>query len=277
MPSSAPIGIFDSGVGGLTVADAVSRHLPNENIIYFGDTAHLPYGDKTPTNILKFCIDITDFLVKKNCKIIIIACNTASAISYEVLKKMQEQTTKIPIVDVISPVSEVAATDKEVKKIGIIATVRTIKTEVYPKTLLNINPNILTYPKATRSFAVMIEEGLFSNKKLIHSLIEHYFTTPDFANIDSLILGCTHYPLIKPDIQYFFKNHKDFKNRKIKIFDSTDCVALKVKDILTQKNMLNDGDKKTIHQCYLSDYSASFAQSSRVFFREELNIEEQKL
>ena len=120
----------------------------------------------------------------------------------------------------------------------------------------------------------MIEEGLFSNKKLIHSLVEHYFTTPDFANIDSLILGCTHYPLIKPDIQYFFENHKDFKDRKIKIFDSTDCVALKVKDMLTKKNMLNDGDKKTLHQCYLSDYSAAFAQSSSVFFREELNIQQ---
>ena len=277
MPSSAPIGIFDSGIGGLTVADAVSRHLPNENIIYFGDTAHLPYGDKTPANILKFCINNTNFLVKQGCKIVVIACNTASAISYEVLKKQQAETTKIPIVDVISPVSQIAANDKDVKKIGIIATVRTVKTEVYPKTLLNFNPKLQTYPKATRSFAVMIEEGLFSNKKLINSLVEHYFTTPDFANIDSLILGCTHYPLIKPDIEYFFKHHQDFKDRKVKIFDSTDCVAVKVKAILAAKDMLNDGEKKTLHQCYLSEYSTNFAQSSSVFFREELKIDEAKL
>ena len=214
-----PIGIFDSGIGGLTVAHAVSKLLPNETIIYFGDTAHLPYGDKSPELIHSFVEKISQFLLtKKQCKSIVIACNTASATSYEYLRDKHKGS--VPIINVIDPIVEAIVSNPEHKKIGLIATKTTVQSGVYQEKINRRNPDIDMEVLATPLLAPMIEEG-FSKDKISKTVIENYLSHPKFKNIDGLILGCTHYVLIKDEINDFF-------NGTVKLYDSTDILALKM-------------------------------------------------
>src|ERR1700739_2644300 len=138
--ANQPIGIFDSGIGGLTVASAIAKALPKEQLIYFGDTAHLPYGDKSPDSIKYYCIRIAQFLMEQNCKMIVVACNTASALAYETVKDFVGN--KIPVIDVVNPVVEEIVKDKKLKHIGVIATKGTIKSDIYAKKLKQKNKNI---------------------------------------------------------------------------------------------------------------------------------------
>jgi len=213
-----PIGIFDSGIGGLTVAHAVSKYLPNETIIYFGDTAHLPYGDKSPARIHSFVEKISNFLLHEmQAKSIVIACNTASATSYEYLR--DKYKGQVPIINVIDPIIEAIVQDESLKKVGLIATKTTIESGVYQEKMNRRNPDIFMESLPTPLLAPMIEEG-FSKDKISHTVIENYLSNPKFKNIDALILGCTHYVLIKEEINDFFKG-------RVKLFDSTDILALK--------------------------------------------------
>ena len=189
--SSQPIGIFDSGIGGLTVANAIQKVLPNESLIYFGDTAHLPYGDKSPDSIKYYAIRITQFLMQKNCKMIVIACNTASSIAYETVKDFVEG--KIPVVDVISPVVDLVAHTKSIHKVGVIGTKGTIKSDIYAKKIKASSKKEVA-SLATPLLAPMIEEGFFNNK-ISRSVIASYLSSRKLAKIDALILACTHYPL----------------------------------------------------------------------------------
>src|SRR5690606_9790977 len=157
MKASQPIGIFDSGIGGLTVASAIRRVLPNEQIIYFGDTAHMPYGDKSPEAIKYYSLKIGKFLKEKGCKVIVIACNTASSLGFQDLKDFLGD--KLPIFNVIDPVVAYTAAHKEYDRIGVIATKATIRSQVYAKKLEEIIPNIKVHSLATPLLAPMIEEG----------------------------------------------------------------------------------------------------------------------
>ncbi len=256
-----PIGVFDSGVGGLTVANGIATHLPNEQIIYFGDIAHLPYGDKSENAIQHYCQKITQFLLEKNCKLIVIACNTASAAAYELL---QEQFGhQALIVNVIEPVVQ-SVLDSQIQKIGVIGTRRTIKSGEYPKQLKASNPTLKVVCKATQSLASMIEEGLFRNPKLMDATVEHYLSDPDFQDIDGLILGCTHYPIIKADVQRYLGTN-------IPIFDSTINVALHIKELLSSQNLLND-QPAPAHQFFVSDYTRSFEQTASIFFKSKIQL-----
>lgn len=262
-----PIGIFDSGIGGLTVAHAISKLLPNEQIVYFGDTAHLPYGDKSPELIHSFVKNISNFLLKKeDCKSVIIACNTASATSYEFLRDLHKGS--YPIINVIDPIIEAIVKDESLQKIGLIATKTTIESGVYQEKMERRNPKIKMSALPTPLLAPMIEEG-FSRDKISKTVIENYLSHPSFNNIDALILGCTHYVLIKDEIN-------DFYNGKVKLFDSTDLLALKLKKILDKENMTSHSRTEN-NQFYVSDLTPSFEESANRFYEEEIKLELKKL
>lgn len=262
-----PIGIFDSGIGGLTVAHAISKLLPNEQIIYFGDTAHLPYGDKSPELIHSFVKKISRFLLnKEQCKSVIIACNTASATSYEFLRDLHEGT--YPIINVIDPIIEAIVDDNNLKNVGLIATKTTVDSGVYQEKMSRRNPNIKMNVLATPLLAPMIEEG-FSRDKISKTVIENYLSHPNFKNIDALILGCTHYVLIKDEINDFF-------NGKVKLFDSTDVLAQKLKLILEIEGLLSTQSPPK-NKFYVSDLTKGFADSASRFYANTIELQLKKL
>jgi len=261
-----PIGIFDSGIGGLTVAKAISKILPNERFIYFGDTAHLPYGDKSKEAILRYSKRITEFLLANNCKSIVIACNTASAISYPYLRDKHKGA--IPVINVIDPIIEAIVADGSHKKIGLIATKTTVQSGVYQEKMQRRNPDIQMEVLPTPLLAPMIEEG-FSKDKISKTVIENYLSNPIFDSIDALILGCTHYVLIKDEINDFFEG-------KVKLYDSTDIVALKMKAIFKSEDILSN-KKEGANHFYVSDITDSFQESTSRFYGGNIQLELLKL
>ncbi len=262
----SPIGIFDSGIGGLTVANAIHRLLPNETLIYFGDTANLPYGDKAPESIREYSVKIADYLLEQNCKMIVIACNTASAIAYETVKKQVGR--KAIVVDVINPVVTEVSAMKKVKNVGVIGTRATIRSNAYALRIEAKNPSMKVSSLATPLLAPMIEEGFFNNK-ISRTIINSYLSRPKIKKVDALILACTHYPLIKPEIVEYYKGN-------ITIVDSADIVARHVKDLLAESNLLNSG-KANKHRFYISDFTKSFEESTKIFFKGKIKLEHKNL
>ena len=260
-----PIGIFDSGIGGLTVANAVCRALPNEEIIYFGDTFHLPYGEKSADAIRYYCIKIVKFLLEQNCKMIIIACNSASSAAYHTVLDFYKGETIF--VDVVNPLVEAVAA-KEYEKVGVIATKATIGTGVYEKKLLAEQSDLEVVSLATPLLVPMIEEG-FCNNDISESIIKQYLSNKNFDGIQAMLLACTHYPLIK-------KNIENFYDGKVNVYDSTDVVTTVVKNKLAKKNLLND-KKENAHRFYVSDFTQSFEETTRIFYEQEIDLVEKKI
>lgn len=270
MPANtAPIGIFDSGVGGLTVAHAIAQHLPNESLLYFGDTAHMPYGEKSREAIVRYSLRITDFLLAHACKIVVIACNTASAAAYNAVQT--HIAGRVPLIDVINPVVE-AVCQSDIKRVGLIATSRTVKSGMYAEKLHQMQPGLELFSKATHSLASVIEEGLHNNDKLMDALIEHYFSDIAFQHIEGLILGCTHYPLIKPAISRYFQQRTP--SAVPIIFDSTDNVARCVQQRLADQYLLNPNKQRVQHRFCASDYTKSFEQTAAYFFGKPIHLEQ---
>lgn len=261
MSSALPIGIFDSGIGGLTVANAIRKILPQEQIIYFGDTAHMPYGDKSPEAIKFYSLKIAKFLLDKNCKLILIACNTASAHAYHEL--LHFLGNKIPIINVIDPVVNFMIHSGAHRKVGVIGTKSTIRSGIYAKKFKEADPSLDVSSLATPLLAPMIEEGFFNNN-ISKTVINSYLSSPKLKRIDSLILACTHYPLIKPEISAYYKG-------KVDIINTAEIVADHLKDLLTELKLLNVGPVKR-HQFFVSDYTPSFEKSTRLFFGEKIHL-----
>lgn len=259
-----PIGIFDSGIGGLTVAKAINKTLPNERLIYFGDTAHLPYGDKSKDSIKLYSRRITQFLLEKDCKAIVIACNTASAHAYA---DLTSQFPNIPIINVIDPTVEFCASNNK-KSIGIIATKGTIRSRIYPRKIKKINAGINVFQSATPLLAPMIEEGFFNNN-ISKTIINSYLSTKNFKKIDSLILACTHYPLIKKEVESYFDDTVD-------VVDSASVVAAFLKQSLDELKLLATHKKAADLFC-VSDYTASFEATSKIFFGEKIQLIEDRI
>lgn len=264
--SDAPIGIFDSGIGGLTVAHAIKELLPNETMVYFGDTAHLPYGDKSEAAIQAYSIKIADVLLKKGCKVIVIACNSASSAAYELLK---EYVRTVKIINVIDPMVNLVINNYDHKNVGLIGTKRTVQSGIYLKKIEEAKKNITLHSLATPLLAPMIEEGFFDNQ-ISHEIIAQYLTDPALQNIDTLILACTHYPLIKKEINDFYKN-------KLPILDSSEVVAMALKKHLEDNHLLNTKGEKPQHQFLVSDYTSSFEASTRLFFQEQVHLDKHPL
>lgn len=258
---NAPIGLFDSGVGGLTVASAIRSTLPSEQMIYFGDTAHLPYGDKSKDTIINYSIGITKFLLSKGCKTILIACNTASSNAFPEVKDYVGD--KALVMNVIDPVVEYVTHETDTKNIGVIGTKATINSETYSRGIQNIKPAIEVSSLATPLFVPMIEEG-FIFDDISNAIIRSYLSRKELNGIDSLILGCTHYPIIKNQISRYF-------NFEVNVIDSAKIVAEKLRDELTNRQLLRT-DKAPAHEFYVSDHTDYFGIIARMFFGEKIDL-----
>jgi len=257
----APIGIFDSGVGGLTVAAAIIKELPQESFIYYGDTAHAPYGDKSPRTIIHHSETIADFLTQKGCKALVIACNTASALAYKPL------LIKYPghhILNVIDPVVRYVASHAS-GKVGIIATRATTQSQVYQQRLHRLAPHLQAVAKATPLFAPIVEEG-FENTDISRGAIREYLGSREFQNLDTLILGCTHYPLLQHEIEQYYQG-------ATQVIDSPSLVARALRQMLAQHDILATARSRK-HHFYFSEKTDAFQNIATRFFGAHLIMEE---
>lgn len=260
--SSAPIGIFDSGIGGLTVARAVKTELPNEQIIYFGDTAHLPYGDKSTAAIQAYSIKITQLLLEKGCKLILIACNSASAAGYDLVKEYVGKRAKV--LNVIDPVVDYLREHYANKRVGLIGTKQTINSKVYEQKVDALNQGITLKSLATPLLVPIIEEG-FIKGEISGAIIDKYLGDDQLKDLKALILGCTHYPLIKSAIE-------DYYSKEVEVIDSSEIVAKALNAYLGFNNLHNRGGN-AIDSFFVSDYTDSFEASTRMFFGKSIHLE----
>jgi glutamate racemase len=255
-----PIGIFDSGVGGLTVAHAIKQILPGESLIYFGDTAHLPYGDKSAESIRNYSQRITEFLLEHDSKVVVVACNSASASAFDSLK--ENFGKKIILIDVIDPVVDYLST-RNFNKIGVIGTKRTISSGTYELKIKEKSVSTQVISMATPLLVPMIEEG-FIFDDISNAIIRTYLSSESLSGIQALILGCTHYPIIKNQISKFF-------NFNVEVVDSARVVSIILRQTLEKNNLLNDSGKVK-DQFFISDYTTYFEKIARMFFEGEINL-----
>ncbi|HQY21020.1 MAG TPA: glutamate racemase [Ignavibacteria bacterium] len=249
----SPIGVFDSGIGGLTVAGSLFEILPNENIIYLGDTARLPYGSKSKETVIKYSMEITKFLLNKNVKMIVVACNTATSFALPSLKKL----TDIPVLGVIKPGCKAALSETKNFRIGVIGTLGTIMSDSYKTQIHRFESNIKVFSKACSLFVQLTEDG-WNDNKIAKLVAKEYLDEFKKLNIDTLILGCTHYPILKKVIS-------EVLGKKIILIDSGEETAKEVKIILGQKHLLNDQKKKGVHKFYVTDFQNKFKDISERF------------
>ena len=261
-----PIGIFDSGLGGLTVLKALKDLFPNESFIYFGDTAHLPYGTKSQQIIIEYSNQICDFLNQQNVKLIVVACNTASALAVEFLEKIMV----VPIVNVIDPCVKYAVNKTKNKSIGVLGTKATINSQAYEKKLNNLKNNLKIITQDCSLFVPLIEEGLV-NHKITQDISKLYLNKNNFKSIDVLILGCTHYPLLINEIKKYF-------SKDVLILDSAKIVALYIQNLFNKNILLSSNKKKKKNKYYLTDQSIQFNKLASIFLKESsLDIKYVKL
>lgn len=261
--ASLPIGVFDSGVGGLTVASAIRERLPGESLLYFGDTAHLPYGDKSEAAIQSFSVKITRFLLDRGIKALVIACNSASASAFHLVREFVNHD--IPVLNVIDPVvAHVAA--QQFAAIGLIATRRTVRSGIYAKKLAEHGRDLKSLE--TPLLAPMVEEGLVGSE-VSQSLLKHYLANPVLQGIDSLILGCTHFPLLAGDIQKQLP--------ALEILDSSKVTASALALELEIQGLLNNSGERKPDRFFVSDYTESFQSMAKAFFGQSLDLEQRVL
>ncbi|MCI5058124.1 MAG: glutamate racemase [Flavobacteriales bacterium] len=251
-----PIGIFDSGVGGLTVAKEIAQILPNRDLIYFGDIAHLPYGDKSRSAIQEYSTRICDFLIAKNCNDIVIACNTASAFAYQTLRRKYPE---VNIYNVIDPVAKYVATNFKSESVGVIGTKGTIGSRIYPKKIKAIDDSISVKSLATPLFVPLIEEGLFKTT-ISKAIIKKYLSVKSLSDIKCLILGCTHYPMIQSEIQEYYKGN-------VEIINSAKIVAQSISEYLEPQKGVSGS-----MEVFVSDTTTAFEKNARRFFGSKINL-----
>ena len=245
---AAPVGVFDSGVGGLTVAREISRQLPDENIIYFGDTARVPYGSKSQNTIIRFSEQIIRFLKTKQVKAIVIACNTASALALDAVKDEFD----IPVIGVVIPGARAAVEATRNRKIGVVGTDATVQSGMYTKIIHGMAPDITVIEKACPLFVPLVEEG-FKDHIVTQEVIEYYLESMRNTDIDAMILGCTHYPLLRSRI-------RDYMGERIQIVNPAYETAMDLKELLKEKGIENDGGttEHSRYSFYVSDAAEKF-------------------
>jgi len=246
------IGVFDSGLGGLTAVKSLMRELPNENIVYFGDTGRLPYGTKTEETIKRYSKSDINFLLSKDVKMVIIACGTASSVALDSLKDEYD----IPIIGVVEAGAKAAVTKNKNGKIGVLGTSATINSNSYFNMIKKLSPETEVYQKACPLFVPLVENGHFDTK-VTELVIEEYLTPIKEAGVDTLILGCTHYPLLEKAI-------KRFMGDNVSIINVCDELAKTVKGVLGDDE-LNESTKEGIAEYYVSDAPESFEKLGGVF------------
>lgn len=268
--NAAPVGVFDSGVGGLTVAREIMRQLPNENLVYFGDTARVPYGSKSRDNIIRYSRQIIHFLKTKGVKAIVIACNTASALALDVVREESD----IPIIGVVEPGARAALQITQTKKIGVIGTEATVQSAMYGKIIKGLDPTVSVIGKACPLFVPLVEEG-FAKHKVTEEIIDYYLASMKESDIDSLILGCTHYPLLRSRIRAYLGD-------KIQLVNPAYETAMDLKYILKESGMENAGKEgeHATYSFYVSDATDKFKQFANSILpydietTQQINIEE---
>lgn len=264
--SDAPIGVFDSGVGGLTVAREIMRQIPGEEIIYFGDTARVPYGSKSKDTIISFSRQIVKFLRTKEVKAIVIACNTATAFALETISREND----IPVIGVIKAGAKVAEETTKNGKIGVIGTEGTVNSNIYTRYIHSINPEIQVFSKACPLFVPLVEEGLLYDSVTVE-IADRYFSELRGYGIDTLVLGCTHYPLIRHTLQKVIGEDVTLVNPAYE-------TAVQLKKVLQENNLLRS-QSTAEHQFYVSDGAEKFQAFAntilpcRVITTQDIDIE----
>lgn len=270
MDKNAPIGVFDSGVGGLTVAREIMRQIPNERIVYFGDTARVPYGSKSKDNIIKFSRQIIRFLQTENVKAIVIACNTASALA---LDEMQQEF-ELPILGVVKPGAKVAVETTANKRIGLIGTEANIRSGVYTRYIKSLDDEAKVFEKACPLFVPLVEEG-WLHDDITLQVASRYLEELKEKDIDTLIMGCTHYPLIRSTIRKVMGD-------KVNLVNPAYETAIELKNLLERDNLANKCDvdsPSSMYRFYVSDAEEKlklFANSILPFditMTKQINIE----
>ncbi len=241
-----PIGVFDSGIGGLTVVSAMTKIFPSEVFLYLGDTARVPYGNKSREKIQQYAIEIASWLVKNECKLIIVACNTASSYALNLLKKQFE----IPVLGVIDPGVKRAIRLTKNNAIGVLGTYGTIKSDAYGIALKKTNKEITVISQACPLFVPLVEEG-WVNGSVPEEIAREYLASIQRSEVDSIILGCTHYPLLKTTI-------KKVLGERINLVDSAEETALEVKSILNKSKLYSSAGKEGQVLCHVTDYTNLF-------------------
>ncbi|MDP8237469.1 MAG: glutamate racemase [Candidatus Hatepunaea meridiana] len=255
--SDHPIGVFDSGIGGLTVAAALRDRLPAEDIIYLGDTARVPYGTKSVETVNRYALESTLFLLNLGVKLIVVACNTASAVA---LPRLQE-VLRAPIIGVVEPGVNAALRATKTKQVGIIGTPSTINSGAYQNRLKKLAPNIEVYGKPCPLLVPLCEEGRLDGQ-IVKLVLEDYLKQIKRKGVDTLILGCTHYPLLKPAIA-------DVMGADTLLVDSAQTTAEVVEESLLREGLLRTHGPGTI-KCYITDKSKQFNKLGKRFFGQSL-------
>lgn len=252
-PSQYPIGVFDSGLGGLTVVRELMRQLPFENIVYFGDTARVPYGTKSKESIIRFSQENVLFLLKQKVKLIIIACNTSSSLALPVLKRM----FSVPIVGVIAPGAKKAVGITKNKKIGVIATLATVNSQAYAQCIKKLDRVVEVVSQACPLFVPLVEEGWF-NKDVTYAVAREYLSSVKRAQVDTVILGCTHYPLLRGVVQ-------SVMGRRVALIDSAKEVVGEVKQLLRKTGLEGHHRNHPAHVFWVSDEPRHFHELAKRF------------
>ncbi len=271
MRADAPIGVFDSGVGGLTVAREIMRQIPNEKIIYFGDTARVPYGSKSKETVTRFSKQIVRFLQTFGVKTIVVACNTASAYALDAL----EAECDIPVIGVVKPGAKTAAEVTRNGRIGVIATDATIGSQIYTKYIKELNREVTIYGKACPLFVPLVEEGLLEDP-VTDEIARRYLAELIDIDIDTLILGCTHYPLIRSTLARIM-------GEQVTLVNPAYETAYELKEMLAERKLLNEEEHKlgtNQYQFYVSDGAEKFKRFANSIIKygilsaKTINIEE---
>jgi glutamate racemase len=258
MSSDHPIGVFDSGLGGLTVVSAIQKLLPDESIIYFGDTARVPYGNKSTDLIRGYSLEISDYLLNQNTKLLVVACNTASALALTTLKEHLD----IPVIGVIEPGVRAALTATRNNRIGVIGTISTIQSNVYQKELRNRYEKISVFGQSCPLFVPLVEEG-WVDDDITRRVAKIYLKDLNAQDIDTLILGCTHYPLLKSVLQ-------ETVLPGTILVDSAEVVTKEIRSILNDLNLKTSAEDTGTLSCYVSDLPARFEMVASRFLGDSI-------
>ena len=254
------IGIFDSGLGGLTVARAIVDTLPAYDIIYFGDTARTPYGSKSRETVIQYAFENTELLIKKGAELIVMACNTAASVATDVLRQKYD----LPIFEVITPAASLVASFQQTRRVGIIGTRATINSNVYTNKISKDRPDIQVYAVPCPLLVPLVEEG-WINKPETRMIVKKYLHPLKVRQIDTLILACTHYPILKPVIQKKI-------GRRVKVIDSAQAVAQQLDSYFEEKNLSLEKDRRGNSQFYVSDITPYFKKIAQSIFKRKIPL-----
>lgn len=256
------IGIFDSGIGGLTVVREFMQHLPGYDIIYFGDTARTPYGSKSPGTVVEYARQNTEFLLEHGARIIVMACNTASSVATDTLV----QGYDVPVFEVVTPAVVLAVQATRYGRIGVIGTRATINSGIYEKKILQLAPQARVYSRACPLFVPLVEEGWIQRPETA-MIVKKYLHPLKVRRIDTLILGCTHYPLLKETIQRKI-------GKQVRVIDSSVAITRKVREFLDRHSELDRSlSRKRIQRFFVSDVTPQFEKTAQELLKTRIRLE----